>query len=183
MKPNGKLWKKVILGALGLVLLLDVFLVYAIWRAGGPGPRAMREQRNQLKMQDKLLGADVRRATDIRNRLPQVAQECDRFFEKQFLPAKSGYSSVVADLNAISEKSGLRAASVNFKQRDIEKRGVTEVSVIAVVEGDYSNLVRFINGLERSENFYLLDSLTLASSAGGSIKLNVQMRTYFRARA
>jgi Tfp pilus assembly protein PilO len=183
MQRNGQAWKKWIQVALGVVLLLDLFLVYVIWRAGGPGPQAMREQRKQLELQDKLLGADVRRAANIRDRLPVVARDCDLFFDQQFLPVKTGYSTVVADLNAISENSGLRTASVNFKQRDFEKRGLTEVGVTAVVEGDYSNLVRFINGIERSENFYLLDSLTLASSAGGTIKLNVQLRTYFRAKS
>jgi Tfp pilus assembly protein PilO len=181
MKLNGQTWKRWIQVALGVVLLFDLLLLYAIWRAGGPGPKAMREQHKQLELQDKLLGADVRRAAAIRDRLPAVAGDCDRFFEQQFLPARGGYSAVVADLNTISEKSGLRTASVNFKQRELEKRGLTEVGITTVVEGDYSNLVRFINGIERSENFYLLDSLTLASSAGGSIKLNVQMRTYFRA--
>mgnify|MGYP001608520988 FL=1 len=66
------------------------------------------------------------------------------------------------------------------KERPLETRGVTEVTVSATVEGDYVSVVRFINGLERSDNFYLLDSLGLASSTGGSIKLNLQLRTYFR---
>jgi len=86
----------------------------------------------------------------------------------------------VADLSDISNRAGIHTGGVTFKQRELEKRGVTEVEVTTAVEGEYPNLVRFINGLERSKNFYLLDSLTLASSAGGSIRLNLQLRTYLR---
>ena len=51
----------------------------------------------------------------------------------------------------------------------------------ATVEGAYPGLVKFINGLERSQNFYLLDSLALASGMGGTgVRLNLQLRTYFR---
>jgi hypothetical protein len=46
-------------------------------------------------------------------------------------------------------------------------------------------VVRFINGLEHSGNFYVLDGLALAGSGSGSVgdmrlKLNLQLRTYFR---
>jgi Tfp pilus assembly protein PilO len=168
------------MAALAALLLADGALFYVIWRAGGAGPKAMREQRQQLRLQDQLLGADVRRAASIRSKLPDVQRETAKFFEEQFLSAQSGYSTIVADLNSISAKSNLRATSITFKQREFEKRDVVEVAVTAVVEGDYASLVRFINGIERSQNFYLLDSLSLASSAGGTIKLNLLLRTYFR---
>ena len=41
-------------------------------------------------------------------------------------------------------------------------------------------MIRFINGLERSKNFYLVDDLTLASANTGTIQLEITMHTYFR---
>jgi hypothetical protein len=43
--------------------------------------------------------------------------------------------------------------------------------------------VRFINGLERSKNFYVLDGLSLAAGSGGNLRLNLRLRTYFRTNA
>jgi hypothetical protein len=55
------------------------------------------------------------------------------------------------------------------------------VDILAVVDGDYPSVVRFINDLEHSDTFYVLDGLSLASSgSGGQLKLNLQLRTYFR---
>jgi hypothetical protein len=48
------------------------------------------------------------------------------------------------------------------------------------MQGAYPSLVSFINGLERSKSFYLLDSLSLDSSTDGLLKLNLELRTYFR---
>jgi len=173
--------KKVIRWALGVLLAFDVALVMTNWRLAATNPKDLQLQRKALQRQRDLLKADVDRATDIKRRLPAVQRECDQFFTDEFREASSGYSSVEGDLGAIAKEAGLHANSVTFRQREVPNRGVVEVEVAAIVEGDYPSLVRFINGLERSKNFYLLDSLQLASSTtGGNLRLNLQLRTYFR---
>jgi len=62
----------------------------------------------------------------------------------------------------------------------LDGRGDIHLHQSAGVEGDYEGLIQFLNKLEHSENFYVLDSLALASSTAGKLRLNVQLRTYFR---
>jgi len=57
------------------------------------------------------------------------------------------------------------------------------VEIGASVSGDYPNIVRFINGLEHSDTFYVLDSLTLGAGSAGGLGLNLHLRTYFRTAA
>ena len=180
MNRNGRQWKKWVRIALAVVLAADVLLVYANWSSTDAGARAAAAQLKDLRTQHKLYGADVRRVSAIRSRLSEVQRDADRFYVEQFLSAGTGYSAIVADLSKISKASQLGTSNVTFKERALDTRGVTEITVTATVEGQYGSLVRFINGLERSSNFYLLDNLTLASSTGGNIKLNLQLRTYFR---
>jgi Tfp pilus assembly protein PilO len=173
--------KNAIRWALAVLLVLDVALVVVNWRASASDPKALRQQKNALEMQRKWLDADVSRANNIKGSLPQIQSQCDKFFTDAFQQASSGYSSVVADVGAIAKEAGLQASAATFRQKEIANRGITEVELVATVEGDYPSLVRFINGLERSRNFYVLDSLSLANSAGtSSLKLNLQLRTYFR---
>jgi hypothetical protein len=78
----------------------------------------------------------------------------------------------------------LRPSDISFRQsqqRDRRApRDIVEVGISATVEGDYASLVRLVNGLERSPNFYLLDAMALSSTSGGLIRLNLELRTYFR---
>ncbi len=180
MGRNSKHWKRWVRIAIVVVLSLDAVLLYANWSATGAGPQGLARQRDKLDKEDKLLGADVKRVAAIRDRLSEVRSQSAKFYADEFLVPASGYSIVVADLNGVAHKAGLRASNIDFKERPLESRGVTEVTISATVDGDYSALVRFINGLERSANFYLLDNLSLASSTAGRIKLNLQLRTYFR---
>jgi Tfp pilus assembly protein PilO len=169
-----------LLWGLGAVLAADVALLYFIYRSGGAGPRAARERVQLLRLEHKLLAADVQRVAAIRDRLPEVRKQCDKFFAEKFLTANSGYSAIVADLAEVAREAGLQASSVTFKQRELDKRGIREVSVAAAVEGSYASLVKFINGLERSDNFYLIESFSMAPGTDGAIKLNLQLKSYLR---
>lgn len=165
---------------LAVLLVADLVLLGLNLRTR-PSRNERAGEVKQLEWQRKQLAADVSRATEIQKKLAGVQREGDEFFKRELREASSGYSSVVADLGSLAKTAGLKTSAVTFHQQELAGRGVTEVQVSATVEGDYPSLVSFINGLERSRNFYVLDSLMLASSTqAGSLKLNLQLRTYFR---
>jgi len=86
-------WKKIILGALGLLLLADLALVFVLWQVSREGVESMRAQRSRLDTQAKLLKADVARGDKIRASLPAVGKNCDTFYHDAFLDASTGYSA------------------------------------------------------------------------------------------
>jgi hypothetical protein len=49
--------------------------------------------------------------------------------------------------------------------------------------GDYLQLVRFINTLERSKMFFEVDSVGLAGESTGAVKLEIVMHSYLRSGA
>jgi len=173
-------WKQLTWIALALLLAADFALVGFLWTTAREGPQAMRARRDRLAMQAKLLRADVQRGERIRAALPQAGKDCDTFYHEAFRDSANGYSQVEADLSAIAAKSGVKTSELTFKPKEIKERGVTEVSIATSVEADYPAVIRFISGLERSKDFYLLDSLQLTSATSGSIKLGLQLHTYFR---
>ena len=167
--------------ALGVLLAADVALLFWNYQARGSNPQSQAAQLDRLRRQHEVLGGDVRAAAEIRTRLPEVNQQCDRFVKERLLSVSSGYSAVVEDLHRISSETGLTARGIQYKQKDLTARGVAEVQVAASVEGGYANLVRFINAMEKSKQFYLLEELTLVeSSSSDAIRLNLQLKTYFR---
>lgn len=180
MNRNSRIWKRWVGGALGLLLLVDLALLMVLWQAAQAGPQAMRENRNRLQTEAKLYKADLERAEVIRRNLLAGGKDCDRFYQEQFIPASTGYSSVVADLGEIASRAGLKTSGTTYKQKELKDRGVIEVEIAESVEGDYPAVIHFINGLERSKNFYLMNDLALDSLTTGGIKLKLQLRTYFR---
>jgi Type II secretion system (T2SS), protein M subtype b len=177
MKPRWKLWTSLALGALWAV---DLGLAVFLWEGGREDPSSLRADRDRLALQAKLLRGDIDRGERIRASLPQAGQECNDFYRDSFLAADTGYSRIESDLGAIARETGVRTSGFTFARADVKKRGATEIKISATVDADYPSLVRFINGLERSKNFYLLDSLKLNSAENGGIRLALELHTYFR---
>lgn len=180
LNGNWRSWKKWTGIALAGLLAVDLALLSFLWQASREGPQAMRARRDRLAVQAKLLRADVDRGEKVRASLPQAGKDCDTFYHQAFLDASTGYSQIEADLGAIASKAGVRTSGFSFKQKEIKDRGVTEIGISTNVEADYPAVIQFINGLERSKNFYLLDGLQLASATAGGIRLELELHSYFR---
>jgi Tfp pilus assembly protein PilO len=176
LPPTKKTLIRVLIGA---IVLADLVLVGINWKLTA-SPRSPQSELKLLAREHALLAADVARAQKIRQDLPAIQKESDGFFHDQFRPIGSGYSALEDDLGVLARNAGLRTESLSFRQKPADKGGVTEVEIGATVDGDYPSVVRFIDGLGRSPNFYILDSLSLAAGSAGELKLNLQLRTFFR---
>ena len=178
--------KRIILTVVGLLVAADIALgVYSYQLASVPRtPQSAFEKEN---LQLKLLRGDIERAQSIRDDMPKTRQDCDKF-EQSLPPASTGDSVIYSELYEIAQKSGLHIISLANKQKPVEDRGLSEVSIDAIVSGEYGSVVRFVNSLQRSPTFYILDGLALSSDAqeqkaGGPIRVALHIRTYFREAA
>jgi Tfp pilus assembly protein PilO len=148
-------------------------------------PRAQHELAT-LTLNRDLLKKDIQRAQDIRRHIPDIQKDCAAF-EQSLLPEGSVYSTLTSELNAIAQKSGLRLDNQSFKRNEVKGQNrLTELSIDAQVTGDYHGVVRFLNALQRSENFYAVDDLAAQSAplkTGGPkdlLKVKMHIKTYVR---
>jgi type II secretion system (T2SS) protein M len=181
--------KRIILGGLTLLILADVALA-AYSQHLSSVSRAPQHHAREITQQD-LLRADIQRAQRIRDSIPAIQKDCERF-EQSLFPASSGYSSVRAELGSIARKNGSRLDGISFKPTDIANRGMTEIAIDATVDGDYKSVIGFLNGLQRSTSLYAVDSLALAPENTNQnaiqtpthvIKVALHLKTYFRTGA
>lgn len=181
MNMAWKIWKIWIIAGLIALFAADVTVGYVLWQSSRQGVESMRAQRDRLALDSKLLKADVARGEQIRESLSGEGKEYDGFYHTAFLGSTDGYSAIDEDLGSIANKANLRSSGISFHEKEVKGRGVVEVDIADTVEGDYPAIIQFINGLERSKYFYLLSDLKLGSaSTGGGIRLNLELRTYFR---
>src|ERR1700674_2497640 len=161
MKRDVKLQKRLVIGALSLLVLADVALAAYSWQLSSAPHTPQQDLAVQNKELD-LLRADTKRGEAIRQLTPAIQRDCDRF-EQSLLPVGIGYSSVSAELDAVAKKAGAQIENRDFKQKEIPNRGLQEVVIDITLNGEYTGVVRFLNGLQRSQNLYEVDGLPLAS--------------------
>ena len=100
--------------------------------------------------------------------------------KQSFLDASTGYSRIESDLGAIAAQAGVRTSGFAFKQITTKEPGVTQISVTTSLQADYPAMIRFINGIERSKNFYLLDQMEINSVSTGGLSLQLELHAFLR---
>jgi hypothetical protein len=180
MNLTWQTWKRWVGGVVFLILLLDIVLLGFLWNISRQDRGDLIAQKQRLYSEGKLLQGDVARGEAIRASLPQARKDSDVFYKESFLEGSSGYSEIETDLGDIAAKAGVKTSGFTFKQTEVTGRGVTEIAISTSLTADYPAIIQFMNGLERSKNFYLLDGLQLTSASAGAIQLQLSLHTYFR---
>jgi hypothetical protein len=175
--------KRLILVSLAILLLLDFALFFFNSRLSSP----QNDRQQTLASETRrlaLVKADVERASKIRGTIPDILKKFDQF-EATLLPASKGYSVIAQELDEYARETHLIAEGVQWHQKDVTGRNLTEVNFDASVGGDYSGIVNFLNRLQRSKNVYIVDSLGVETGEAGhgpvgALRITLHMRTYFR---
>jgi type IV pilus assembly protein PilO len=186
MHKDFTIQKRIILIVLAVLVAADLGLAFYSWQLSS-SPYTRQEEFDSQNMQLKVLKGDIKSAQDIKDNMPATRKDCEKF--EHSLPRENiGYSAITAELDAIAKKAGLQIDTRAFKQKDIPERGLAELNIDATVTGDYGSVARFVNGLQRSQSFYVVDGLALATdmqkqAANGPIRVALHVRTYFREAA
>jgi Tfp pilus assembly protein PilO len=186
MHRDFTLQKRAILLVVGLFVAADLGMAIYSWQLAS-APRTPEKEFNEQYLKLKLLNGDIKSAEGIKEKMPATRKDCEKF-EHSLPPEDIGTSSVIAELDDIAKKSGLQIVTLSNKSKELSNRGMTELTIDVAVNGDYGSVVRFLNGLQRSQSFYIVDGLALATEAQnqnstGPIRVGIHLRTYFRVAA
>jgi Tfp pilus assembly protein PilO len=183
MARDFKFERSAIVAGVALLLVADVALGVYSWRLSR-GPKTTAQSMDVEAHNLRRLKADIEEAEKVEANFPKTVKDCDKF--EQSLPLAANASSTIeAELGEASKKSGAQLTGVVLHDKDVASRNITERLMDATVSGNYENVVRFLNGLQKSPNFYVVDSLELTSDATtpNVLRVTMHMRTFFRTAA
>jgi hypothetical protein len=110
-------------------------------------------------------------------KIPRARQEIADFYQQRFPDEES---TISADLGRLASGAGVRVTGVKYTVKDAPIEGLQRVEIAANLSGDYLQLVRFVNGLERSKLFFLVDGVELGGEQNGIVGLQIRLETYLR---
>jgi hypothetical protein len=156
---------------LNLVLGVRLFLAWSTLRASGAA---------QLLQQQTAYRALQLEMSPLRG-LPQKVNlsrtQAEGFYAGRFPTA---YSTISATINELATKNSVRLTNLAYTPTPALV-GLAELRMDASLSGEYAPLMHFINGLERSKTFFLINGLTLTGQQGGLVNLRLRLVTYLHA--
>jgi Tfp pilus assembly protein PilO len=167
-------WHYAGLGALiVLVIVLGVRLGMD-WNATNENsPDALMSKQVQLKALD-LRTAPLR---GLDKRVAESRAQMLAFYAKR-IPAN--YSLIATRVGQLEVSSGVRLSRMLYTQ-GAPSGDLTEISLDAGVSGTYPQIMKFVNGLERDQTFFVVRAMTLTGQQGGQVNLRIKVSTWLRA--
>jgi type IV pilus assembly protein PilO len=112
-------------------------------------------------------------------KVAESSKQIDAFYEKR-IPAS--WSVLLEQLGDLKTKAAVQLTRAQYV-REPGSGDLTEIRIDAGLSGDYGAVMRFINGLERSQIFFVIRAMALTGEQSGTVNLRMQFSTWMRPAA
>ncbi len=109
-------------------------------------------------------------------RVEKTRDEMRAFYDKRIPP---NYSSIASRIGELQVQSGVRLTRIQYTQ-GAPGADLTEISMDAGISGEYPQIMKFINSLERDQTFFLIRAMSLTGEQGGLVNLRLRLSTWLR---
>ena len=171
--------KRIITSIIALGVADVGMLVYLAlpYRSGAAQPAQVQEQAERDYRQLTHTTVPLR---GIDQKLAQAGKD-DAAFMQNRLPTR--YSDVVAELGKIADANHITISAVAYKLTPDKNLTIDDLEMHAGLVGPYVNLVKFMNAVERSKMFFIIDAVSLTGQGtrkAGEVRLDMKIDTYLR---
>ena len=175
--PDLRHTRKKVKTVLTTLIAVDVIAVAIYFSPLIGSQQSRRDEMNQLWRELQTKTREVEPLRGLDKKIPLAHDQIEQFY-KDRIPSQE--SAISEEIGKLAQQSGVRMESVKYGAMDAEAVGVEPVEIEAGFAGDYLQLVRFINSLERDQIFFLVNSVALAGEQNGIVKLDLKMETYLK---
>ncbi|HVP43560.1 MAG TPA: GspMb/PilO family protein [Terriglobales bacterium] len=140
--------------------------------------RAQRQaERDRVQQQLQVREREAAPLKNLDQKLAVARGEISDFYEHRFA---GEYSAIAEEVGKVARENNVRISLAKYGAEEAESPGLQRVKIEAGIDGDYVNIVKFINALERDKLFFIIDSVALTEQQGGTVKLVVQLEAYLK---
>jgi type IV pilus assembly protein PilO len=168
-------------GALGALLGANlVAALFAFHLLGGSPDDLAREM--HAKQQDLALRLQqLRRTRNLVEKVQQAKLEGDKFLDECTMNRRSAFSTLIGEVDKMAVESGMKPKDTSFTKDPVEGSDTIEqLTVTANYEGVYTSLTKFVNLLDKSPRFLIIESMQAAPLSTGALSVTLKVGAFIR---
>jgi Tfp pilus assembly protein PilO len=115
-------------------------------------------------------------------RLERQSANLAQFYDVILADKVSRMTAIQRSIRALAAQFNVNPESVSYGPSYLPVPDLVQFDISFPLRGSYENLRQFVQRVESSEHFLIIDDISLADAREGgvSLSLNVRMHTYFR---
>lgn len=166
---------------LGILLLVNALVFAAV-------TYRLANKQERLATEQGRLSAELAQRTEALERLERAearvvdnANAADEFWSDTVRTRVPGLTEAWKEIDRLASESNVLKGRTDY-DRDLLDVGLEQIKATMPVEGDYFDLVRFINRLERSDRFFLVEKVRIAQQETNdkTIRLGCSISFYLK---
>jgi type IV pilus assembly protein PilO len=161
--------------AIGALVVIDAVAIAMLMTPLAGMRQARQQELHELWQQLKVREYAPWRGLD--RKIPKAKEQISEFYQQRF-PAEE--SSISDSLGRLAAENGVRITGEKYQVKDAPIEGLQPVEIAVSSSGDYLQLVRFINALERNKLFFLVSGVELGNEQNGEVALQIKIQTFLR---
>jgi Tfp pilus assembly protein PilO len=175
--PDLRRTRKQIKIALAVLVAVDVVAVVILISPLVGSTASRTAELRQLWTELRTKTTQVQPLDHLDQKVLAANKQIGEFYKKRF-PAQD--SQIATQLGKLATDSGVTIDQARYKQGDAEVDHLLPVEVDANLSGNYVQLARFVNALERDDMLFIINSIELGGEQRGPIRLQMKLETYLK---
>jgi Tfp pilus assembly protein PilO len=167
---------------LGLLLLANMMAALVLFKPWGASAEDLESRVATLRRELPQRQLALARTKATVDKVAKARAEGDQFMVKYMLDGKTTFSTIIGELDRAASQVKLQPMQSNFQIDPIEGSDTLGIlSITAVYEGAYPNLARFINELDRSPRFLIIESLSASPQpVGPNVNVSFKLKAFLK---
>ncbi len=161
---------------LGVLLLANLMTAVIAFKPFGGGADDLRRDRNTLRQQLAQLKLQVAQNRRMVEKLDTARSQGDQFLAKYFTQRRVVTSTIQGELVQIAKDAGITYQPTTWNIEPLEGSDTLAMMTInAGCQGTYAALSKFVNLVDKSPRFLIIESMVAAPQQTGQV-LNVTVK-------
>lgn len=146
---------------LAAILVLNVATYVGVTHRLANKQERLASERERLKVELEHKRDELKSSSEVESRASRNAEAVRHFWEDVVKERSPGLTEAWDEIDRLASETHVVRGRTGYN-REVLDVGLEQIKATMPVEGSYFDLVRFINRLERSDRFFLVEEVHLS---------------------
>jgi len=168
---------------LGVLLVANLVAAALAFHIVGSSPEALDQSLMAARIELRGAQQQLNRSRLLVTKVDKGKSESDTFLASYLTDRRHTYSTIISEITQTATTAAMKMGDTTIAPLDpIEGSDDLDMMTISVdLEGGYSQLLKFVNLLDRSPRFLIIESMTAAPQVKGDLlTVNLKLNAFVR---
>ena len=162
---------------LGILLAANLVAAGFAFHLFDDSPQQLATQVQSARQQLLSQMLKLNKTRILAGKVDKGREDGTRFISTYMTSRRVTYSTIESEINDIAKAAGMLPKEQSYALEAVEgSDAIDQLTIAASFEGDYANLLDFVNRLDKSKRFLIIESLTVSPQQNVGNKLRVSLK-------